>query len=104
MEIPADFPAKALPLFMPCAYKVMHGGRGGAKSWAAARALLILGAKKKLFILCAREIQKSINESVYKLLCDQIRAMGLGKRLQADGFDNHQCEDGHPYRLCWGSK
>ena len=39
---------------------------------------LILGAKKKLFILCAREIQKSINESVYKLLCDQIRAMGLG--------------------------
>lgn len=73
----ADFPAKALPLFMPCAYKVMHGGRGGAKSWAAARALLILGSRKKLFILCAREIQKSINESVYKLLVDQIRAMKL---------------------------
>src|SRR5215471_11111207 len=55
----------------------MYGGRGGAKSWAAARALLSLAVKRKLFILCAREIQKSISESVYKLLVDQIDAMGL---------------------------
>jgi hypothetical protein len=53
----AQFPAKAAPLFRPVAYKVMHGGRGGAKSWAAARALLLLGSQKKLFILSAREIQ-----------------------------------------------
>jgi phage terminase large subunit len=74
----AAFPGKAAPLFRPCAYKIMYGGRGGAKSWAAARALLILSSRKKLFILCAREIQKSISESVYKLLCDQIIELGLG--------------------------
>jgi phage terminase large subunit len=71
------FPGKAAPLFVPAPYKVMYGGRGGAKSWAAARALLHLATQRKLFILCAREIQKSISESVYKLLVDQIDAMGL---------------------------
>lgn len=73
----ANFPAKASPLFRPAHYKVMHGGRGGGKSWAAARALLILANRKKLFILCAREIQRSISESVYKLLIDQIDALGM---------------------------
>lgn len=72
-----DFPGKAAPLFVPASYKVMYGGRGGAKSWAAARALIYLSTQRKLFILCAREIQKSIGESVHKLLLDQIDAMGL---------------------------
>jgi hypothetical protein len=50
---------------------VAYGGRGGAKSWASwafARALLILGARQKLRILCARETQKSIADSVHALL------------------------------------
>lgn len=55
------------------------GGRGGAKSWGFARALLILGAQKRLRILCTREVQKSIKDSVHKLLCDQIEALGLGR-------------------------
>jgi phage terminase large subunit len=58
-------------------YKGAYGGRGSAKSWTFARALLLLGATKKLRILCAREIQKSIKQSVHKLLGDQILAMGL---------------------------
>ena len=70
----AEFPAKAQVLFQPesSRYRVMYGGRGGAKSWAAARALLIKGAKTPLRILCAREYQTSIKDSVHKLLCDQI--------------------------------
>ena len=56
----------------------MHGGRGSGKSWAVARALLLLGAQKQLRILCTREIQKSIKDSVHRLLNDQIQAMGLG--------------------------
>ena len=56
----------------------MTGGRGGAKSWAAARALLIQGGQAPLRILCAREVQKSIKESVHTLLSDQIQEMGLG--------------------------
>lgn len=73
----ADFPSKMQVLFRPARYKVLYGGRGSGKSWAIARALLILGAKKKLRILCARETMKSIADSVHKLLSDQIVALGL---------------------------
>jgi phage terminase large subunit len=72
-----SYPEKAQFLFRPAPYKVMWGGRGSAKSWSFCRALLQLGATKQLFILCTREIQQSIDESVYKLLCDQVEAMGL---------------------------
>lgn len=59
-------------------YKVARGGRGSAKSWSFARALLTLGASRKIRVLCAREVQKSIKDSVHKLLKDQIEALGLG--------------------------
>jgi phage terminase large subunit len=78
VEVRADFPIKLQPLFKPARYKVAYGGRGGAKSWGYARALLILAAQKKIRILCTREIQKSIKDSVHKLLSDQIEALGYG--------------------------
>lgn len=67
-------------LFTPARYKVFYGGRGGAKSWNFARALIVTAYKNKTRILCAREIQKSIADSVHKLLRDQIYELGL------DGF------------------
>lgn len=73
----ARFPQTLDFLFAPHRYKVAYGGRGGAKSWGFARALLILGAQKPLHILCARETQKSIDASVHRLLRDQIKALGL---------------------------
>jgi len=73
----AEFPVKLEGLFKKSRYKVCLGGRGGAKSWGISRALLILGAKSPLRILCAREFQTSIRDSVHKLLCDQIEALGL---------------------------
>lgn len=73
------FPEKLEFLFSPARYKVAHGGRGSAKSWSYARALLLLGASKPLRILCTREVQKSIKDSVHKLLSDQIQALGLGQ-------------------------
>jgi phage terminase large subunit len=75
----AEFPAKAQVLFNPpkTRYRVLYGGRGGAKSWAVARALLIKAAKTPLRILCAREFQTSIRDSVHKLLCDQIVALEM---------------------------
>ena len=72
-----QFPQKLAFLFEPQRYKICFGGRGGAKSWGISRALLILGAKSPLRILCAREFQTSIKDSVHKLLCDQIDSMGL---------------------------
>ena len=72
-----ELPEKLLFLFQPARYKVAHGGRGSGKSWSFARAILAMGAAEKLRILCAREIQKSIKDSVKKLLDDQIEGMGL---------------------------
>ena len=75
----ADFPQKLSVLFEPetCRYRVLYGGRGGAKSWGIARALLILGTKKAIRILCAREFQTSISQSVHKLLSDQIFSLNM---------------------------
>jgi phage terminase large subunit len=61
----------------PKRYKVLYGGRGGAKSHAIARTLLVIGMERPLRIICAREIQKSIKDSVHALLSDIIRAHDL---------------------------
>ena len=75
-------PIRLLPVMKPFRtqrrrHKVARGGRGGGKSWCIARLLLLMGIDSKLRILCAREIQKSIRDSVHKLLADQIEVMGL---------------------------
>lgn len=77
MQVKAEFPAKLQFLFEPSRYKVLYGGRGGSKSWGVARALLIQGATRPLRILCAREFQNSIKESVHHLLQSQIDKIGL---------------------------
>lgn len=74
----ARFPAKLKFLFQPARFKVARGGRGSGKSWGFARALILRCAEKQTRVLCTREIQKSIQQSVHQLLSDQIEAMGLG--------------------------
>ena len=85
-----QFPEKLGGLFGTKRYFIAHGGRGGAKSWNFARAALLLGAEKPTRVLCAREVQKSIKDSVHQLLCDQIDLLGLSrfytvKRDEIDG-------------------
>jgi len=77
MIVNAKFPDKLSFLFQPKRYKVARGGRGSGKSWGFARALLVIGAQRPVRILCTREIQKSIQQSVHQLLSDQIRSLGL---------------------------
>lgn len=72
-----QFPEKLGFLFEPHRYKAAYGGRDGGKSWSYARALLALGAERPLRIGCFREVQRSIKDSVHKLLSDQIEDMGL---------------------------
>lgn len=74
------FPAKLQPLFEPAPYKIAYGGRGGAKTWNFAAALLIIGQQRRIRVLCARELQKSMEESVHQTLVDVITAYGF------DGF------------------
>lgn len=72
-----DFPQRLGFLFKPSRYKVLYGGRGAGKSHSVATALLIQGMKKQHRILCCRELQTSISDSVHKLLSDMIAKYGL---------------------------
>ncbi|MFY3647735.1 PBSX family phage terminase large subunit [Achromobacter xylosoxidans] len=71
------FPPKFAPFFKPKRYKVAHGGRGSGKSWSVARALVLMAASKPIRVLCTREVQNTIRDSVHKLLKDQIESLGL---------------------------
>ena len=56
-------------------YKVLYGGRGGGKSYNFADWLIIRASNEKLRILCTREMQNSIRDSVHRLLSDRIEAI-----------------------------
>ena len=56
---------------------VYHGGRSSGKSTAVAYALLLRGRQEKVRILCTREFQNSIRDSVHKLLSDIINRHGF---------------------------
>ena len=75
-------PAKFKYLYQKKRYKVFYGGRGGAKSWSFATVLLLKAVQEPLRILCCREVQHSMKESVHKLLCTQIERMGLSQRYK----------------------
>ena len=55
---------------VPLRHLVIKGGRGSAKSHSVARLLANIGVNYSVRMLCTRETQKSIEESVYQLLCD----------------------------------
>src|SRR5690242_2541448 len=71
-----ELPRKYAPIWEPKRYKVLYGGRSSAKSWSIARVLLTMALERKLRIMCAREIQNSIKESVHELLDQQIDKLG----------------------------
>ncbi len=72
-----NLPWWASGLFFPKRYKVLKGGRGSAKSHSVAGALVLQASRKKMRVLCAREFQASMADSVYKLICDKIHEYGL---------------------------
>jgi phage terminase large subunit len=83
---------KTIPQFLPLydrsnpdyktRYKVFKGGRGGRKSWEIAQAALLRGYEEKLLILCTREIQNSIADSIHSLLSNTINRMKLSSFYQ----------------------
>ena len=66
-----------LPLFQSYRYKILYGGRGSGKSFAVADSLLLTAIKKQCLVLCGREFQNSIKDSVHSLLKQRIEALGL---------------------------
>ena len=75
MEISIDVPAPFVELFEPSKnwrHIAYHGGRSSGKSTTVALALVAKATSTPLRILCTREFQASLNDSVYKLLADTI--------------------------------
>ncbi|MFC4727139.1 PBSX family phage terminase large subunit [Coralloluteibacterium thermophilus] len=76
-QVPIRIPVTLLPILRPRRFKILHGGRGGGKSHSVAQVLLAMACQRKLRILCAREIQKSIDKSSKQVLEDYIARLGL---------------------------
>ena len=68
-----ELPQWAEEYVAPMRYKVAYGGRSAAKSYSYASLLLLSAAQQHERVLCCREIQRSIANSVKRILDDQIR-------------------------------
>lgn len=90
IEIPKEFKV-LFELDKDLRHIVLYGGRASGKSTSVALSLLILGMNKKLRILCTREVQNSIADSVHKLLSDLISKYKLNTwEVQKDIIKNKQ--------------
>jgi phage terminase large subunit len=77
-ELVIETPRWALPLLEASRYKGVHGGRGSGKSHERAEALIERCIMQPTSAVCIREVQKSLAQSVKKLLEQKIEAMDVG--------------------------
>lgn len=77
-------------------YKVSYGGRGSSKSWTAGRCLIVRAMLSKIRILCTRQLQTSIKDSVHKLLCDTIYTLHLEEFFDITR-DTIKCHNGSEF-------
>ena len=90
IEVPKEFKV-LFDLDSDLRHIVLYGGRASGKSTSVALSLLVLGMNKKLRILCTREVQNSIADSVHKLLSDLISKYKLNTwEVQKDIIRNKQ--------------
>lgn len=60
-------------------YRVLWGGRNGYKDWSMTSAIIEIAVRKPIRVLCTREVQNTIADSIKKLLEDTIYRLGYGK-------------------------
>ena len=79
-------PDWCLETFLPASetvrHKICYGGRGSGKSWAFATMCVLRASVRPVRILCARELQVSIRDSVHALLVDQIARLNLQHKFE----------------------
>lgn len=78
LQIPRVFK----PLLSPSRYKGAYGGRGSGKSHHFAEKIIAAAISEPKRIVCIREVQKSIRESVKRLLEDKIAKLDLGEYFE----------------------
>lgn len=76
-SIRVEVPRKLKPLLYPMRYKGAYGGRGGAKSHFFAEQVILKAFAQTSRIVCIREVQNSIKDSVKQLLQDKIAKFKL---------------------------
>ena len=72
-----EVPEKFEPLLRPARYKGAYGGRGGAKSHFFAEQSVLRCYSQPTKIVCIREVQESIKDSVKALIETKIEKLGL---------------------------
>jgi phage terminase large subunit len=77
-RIRVEVPEALEPLLAPARYKGAYGGRGGAKSHFFAEQIILKCYARPIRVVCVREVQNTIKDSVKQLLLDKIAKLGLG--------------------------
>lgn len=67
-----------MPFMQPSRYKGAHGGRGSGKSHFFGEMLIERSIMQRTDAVCVREVQKSLKQSVKKLLEGKIEALNAG--------------------------
>lgn len=97
VEIPVAFRGLA----EPHRHKALHGGRGSAKSWSIATVLDIMAVERPMRIVCGRELQNSIRESVKQLVEDRARELGMDYLLKSTESETRLKDSTFLYRGMW---
>lgn len=107
MHLKRSIPAALIPLYQPARYKGIYGGRGGGKSHDRAEALIERHAAYKTDSVCVREVQRTLKQSVKRLLESKIQKLELGHLFEIqdalikdknggviifEGMQNHNAE------------
>lgn len=89
-RLTVDLPRVFLPLIPPRRFKGAYGGRGSGKShFFGGRAVEIAAASQKR-IVCIREVQDTLQDSVHQLIVDKINHYGLGGFEITDRAISHE--------------
>lgn len=106
-ELVINTPRVFVPLLEPARYKGAYGGRGSGKSHFFAEMAIEQHIMRKFDLVCIRSVQRSINQSVKRLLELKIQEMNAGdyfdvqdKRIYSkhggttifEGMQNHTAE------------
>jgi len=86
-------PRWMMPFFDEKTYKGVYGGRGSGKSHAVAEYIVERCVAAKTDVVCLREVQRSLNFSVKKLIESKIEKFGVGHLFDVQ-YDKIKCSNG----------
>lgn len=89
MEIQIQTPRVYKPLLQPARYKGAHGGRGSGKSHFFAELIIESCLFRRTDAVCVREIQRTLKQSVKKLLESKIRKLGVSDSFRITDKEIH---------------